>query len=331
MQIDTPFWLPGGHTQTLWAARLARPHHPPHAPSLVTERWTTPDQDFIDVVRVTPAQPSKPLLVLFHGLEGSVHSHYARAFAHACQQQQWGFALPHFRGCSGEINLAPRAYHSGDFAEIAWILARFRQQHSGPLYAVGVSLGGNALLRWAEEMGTQAQSVVHGAVAISAPLDLCASGQALSKGFNLQVYTRLFLNTMKPKAKAKWHQFPGLFDLDRVMRARNLYEFDDAFTAPLHGFRDTPDYWSRASAKPLLSEIRLPTLILNARNDPFVPAQSLPPAADHTQTHALSSWVQLLQPKGGGHVGFAQGRFPGHLQGLPRLTMSWLQAHQAHG
>ena len=134
------------------------------------ERWTTPDGDFIDVDQLAGA-PSQPLLVLFHGLEGSSASHYAQAFAAYAQQRQWSYAVPHFRGCSGELNLAPRAYHCGDHEEIGWILQRLRAKHAGPVLAMGVSLGGNALLRWAEELGQQAASVVRAVAAVSAPLD----------------------------------------------------------------------------------------------------------------------------------------------------------------
>ena len=201
------------------------------------------------------------------------------------------------------------------------MLARLRQDHAGPLFAVGVSLGGNALLRWAEEAGAQAARQVQAVAAISAPLDLSASGQAIDRGLNRQLYARMFLRTMKPKALAKLAQHPGLFDRERLLAARTLYAFDDVFTAPLHGYRGTDDYWRRASAKSRLPDIRLPTLVLNARNDPFVPATCLP-GPDHVGPH-----VQLWQPATGGHVGFASGAWPGHLQALPGAVTDWLQAH----
>ncbi len=147
--------------------------------------------------------------------------------------------------------MAPRAYHSGDFEEIGWILARLRERSAAPLLAAGVSLGGNALLRWAEEAGDSAARSAAAVAAVCSPVDLAAGGHALAHGFNRQVYTRLFLRTMKPRALAKLAQFPGLFDRQRLLAARDLYEFDNVFTAPLHGFVDTDDYWARASAKPL--------------------------------------------------------------------------------
>ena len=315
-----PWWLPGGHAQTIWPAKLAR-HAPGGSDPLRwrRERWATPDADFIDVDFLdSPAPPGAPLLVMFHGLEGSSQSHYCQAFGHWARGAGWRFAVPHFRGCSGELNHAPRAYHSGDFEEIGWILDRLRAQHGAPVFAVGISLGGNALLRWAQEAGDSAATTAHAVAAVCSPIDLAASGQAIGRGFNRQVYTRMFLRTMVPKALKKLRQHPGLFDGDALRGARDLYTFDNLFTAPLHGFRNTEDYWARASAKPHLHRIRIPALVLNARNDPFVPARSLP-APGSAGRH-----VTLWQPAHGGHVGFAGGRFPGHVQPLPDQLMGWM-------
>ena len=188
----------------------------------------------------------------------------------------------------------------------------------GPLLAVGVSLGGNALMRWAGEHGEAAREQADAIAAICSPLDLARSGHAIGKGFNRQVYTRMFLRSMKPKALAKLAQHPGLFARERLMAARDLFDFDNVFTAPLHGFRDTQDYWQRASAKPLLKRVRVPALLLNPLNDPFVPASSLPRPQD------VSDSVTLWQPRHGGHVGFAAGRWPGHVRGLPDRVGQWL-------
>ncbi|MBI5256677.1 MAG: alpha/beta fold hydrolase [Burkholderiales bacterium] len=313
-----PWWLPGGNAQTIWPALFSR-RHPGVPPRLRRERWATPDGDFIDVDFADGPTPAAPMLVLFHGLEGSSQSHYARAFAHLAREAGWAFAVPHFRGCSGELNHAPRAYHSGDFEEIGWILERLRAGRTQPLRAVGVSLGGNALLRWAEEAGDTAARTVAALAAVSSPIDLAAGGRAIDRGFNRQVYARMFLRTMKPKALAKLAQHPGLFSRERLLAARSLYEFDDVFTAPLHGFRGTDDYWMRASAKPHLQRIRIPALVLNARNDPFVPAASLP------RPGSAGRHVTLWQPRHGGHVGFPGGRFPGHVLTMPEAVLQWLQ------
>jgi len=228
--------------------------------------------------------------------------------------------VPHFRGCSGELNLAPRAYHSGDHEEVAWMLQRLRERHGQAVYAVGVSLGGNALLRWAEEAGRSAGATAQALAAICSPIDLAAAGRAIGSGFGRLVYTRMFLRTMKPRALAKLQQHPGLFDAERLLAAADLHEFDDVFTAPLHGFKDADDYYARASAKPRLREVQIPALVLNARNDPFVPAHSLP------GVHEVSQHVTLWQPAHGGHVGFPQGRPPGHVLTLPEAVMGWMKS-----
>ena len=323
-----PAWLPGGNLQTIWPALYSRRVFGPH-PQYRRTRWTAPDGDFVDVDWLEPAKQiraqslhaGQPLLVLFHGLEGTSRSHYSEAFADYAHQHGYGFAVPHFRGCSGEINLAPRAYHSGDYQEIDWILQRVKTEWTGPIVAIGVSLGGNALLRWAEELGSGAGKVVSAVAAVSSPVDLAAGGRAIGRGFNRLVYTRMFLKTMKPRALAKLAQYPGLFDRDTLLAAKDLYDFDNVFTAPLHGFKNTDDYWARASAKPHLHRIQIPALVLNARNDPFVPAESLPEANN------VGSNVTLWQPRQGGHVGFPQGMFPGHVRSMPDAVGQWLSTH----
>jgi len=315
---QAPWWLPGGNLQTIWPALFAR-RYLGAAPQYRRERWSTPDGDFVDVDwSQAPARAGAPLLVLFHGLEGSSRSHYAEAFAGFAATQGISFAVPHFRGCSGELNHGPRAYHSGDWEEIDWILWRVREHHGGPVLAVGISLGGNALMRWAGEMGAAAGGLVGAVACVCSPLDLAAGGVAIGRGFNRLVYTTMFLRTMRPKALLKLAQHPGLFDRDALLAARDLYEFDNVFTAPLHGFKDTDDYYARASAKPHLARIRIPALALNARNDPFVPAYSLPEAGH------VGDWVTLWQPPQGGHVGFPAGGWPSHVQWMPQAVGRWL-------
>ena len=306
-----PTWLPGSHAQTIYPI-LIRPEAHPYR----RERWETPDQDFIDLDWTeTAASVLKhdhvPLVALFHGLEGSSNSHYALALMHALTAIGWGGVVIHFRGCSGEPNRLPRAYHSGDSEEIDWILQRLKQQHPDrPLYAVGVSLGGNALLKWLGEREASASALLRGAATVSAPVDLTACGHHLARGFN-RIYTKHFLQTLKQSSVAKLQHYPGLFDEKQVRQARTLYEFDNLVTAPMHGFADTDDYWRRASSKPWLSEIRLPTLMLNAQNDPFMPAHALP------RQSQVSSAIKLVYPNAGGHVGFVTGSLPGKLDWLP--------------
>jgi predicted alpha/beta-fold hydrolase len=307
-------WLANRHLQTLYGA-LAAP-----APRIAfrRERWDTPDGDFVDVDFVDgPA--SAPWVHLFHGLEGSSNSPYARALMHHVTMRGWRGSVFHFRGCSGEPNRLPRAYHSGDTAEVAWALgevkARAREE---PLYVAGVSLGGNAFAKWLGEAGESAKRVVASAAAISAPLDLMAAGAALDRGF-AKVYSRHFLGTLKAAALAKLEQYPGLFDGEAVRRARSLRDFDNVVTAPLHGFRDTDDYWTRASAKPQLPGIRVPTLLVNARDDPFLPEDALPTERE------VSSAVKLEFPARGGHVGFVTRPFPGRIDWLPRRLLHFFE------
>jgi predicted alpha/beta-fold hydrolase len=313
----TPWWLHGGNLQTIWPAIASRPRPVRYQ----RERWDAPDGDFIDVDWM-PWIDGAPLVVLFHGLEGSSQSHYAKALMRALNRRGWNGCVPHFRGCSGELNRLPRAYHSGDSAEIDWVLRRAAAQcKPARMYAAGVSLGGNALLKWTGEQGAAASQVVKAVAAISAPLDMAAAGSALGRGFN-RVYTRIFLGTLVEKSLTKLAQHPGLFDADRLRRVRNLYEFDNVVTAPLHGFRDTDEYWACASAKPWLAHVAVPTLALNALNDPFMPAAALP---RHDQ---VASAVTLDHPATGGHVGFSAGALPpGHLEWLPQRLLDFFDLH----
>lgn len=318
MNYPAPCWLPGGHLQTIYPAKcISKPEV-----SYRRERWDTPDADFIDLDFVD-GRKDLPFIVLFHGLEGSSNSHYARALMAHISGLGWSGAVVHFRGCSGELNRAPRFYHSGDAPEINWILQRLvpyaRARGAGKFYATGVSLGANALLRWLGESQHQAE-IVDAACAVSAPLDLAGGGGALSRGFNM-IYTRVFLETLKPKCVAKLAQFPDLFNRDAMLQSRDLYAFDNIVTAPLHGYLNTEDYWQRASAKHVLKDITVPTLVLNARNDPFLPAKYLPSKA--------SDKVTLEYPAHGGHVGFAVGSIPGKLNWLPQRMVRFLEGTAA--
>lgn len=309
---SSPWWLPGGHAQTIYAS--LRPPPPAHR---TRERWDTPDGDFIDV-DFSGDLNARRLVVLFHGLEGGSDSHYARAMCAHAAQAGVRLAMPHWRGCSGELNRTARAYHSGDSAEVDWILKRLVKS-GNDMYAVGVSLGGNALLKWLGERGAEALAFLRRAAAVSAPIDLAAAGRALDRGLNRLVYTRRFLSTLKPKSLRKLEAFPGLFDAARVSSARSFREFDDVVTAPLHGFRDVDHYWTSASSGPYLRGIRVETLLLNARNDPFLPEHALLAAAQDAAAPVL-----LEFPRTGGHVGFLSGPFPGRHDWLPKRVLDFL-------
>jgi len=313
-QFAGPLWLPGGHLQTIVPAVFGR--RP--GMSYRRERWETPDADFIDLDWIDAKQDDAPLLVVFHGLEGSSRSRYSQALAHQAGASGWSCVVVHFRGCSGEPNRAPRFYHSGDSNEIDWIMRRLHSKlRATPLHAVGISLGGNALLKWLAERGSEAAQLVRSAAAISAPVDLPSGGHALSSGFNL-VYARMFLKSLKAKSLVKLQHYPGLFDRGTMLAARDLYQFDNVVTAPLHGYRDTDDYWRRAASKPLLGGITTPTLILNALNDPFLPAHALPTTAQ------VSTQVTLDFPATGGHVGFLANAAHGGGKWMPQRVMFFL-------
>ena len=349
-QIDTspcpvPGWLPGGHLQTVYGALAARYHRI----AFVRERVNTPDGDFLDfdwtgpglfpdrlangqpaqvdtALSVTaahrwlqeddwqtlPSTPGTPALILFHGLEGSSRSHYAQSIAQYFRARGWVVVIAHFRSCSGFPNRMARAYYSGDSEDIDFMLAtvRSRLPHAR-WHAAGVSLGGNAMLKHLGEQGSNI-SWLAASAAVSVPMDLLACGTRLSDTVAGQhLYTRYFLKTMKPKIIEKAKRFPGNIDVFRLSQCKTLREFDTLYTAPMHGYKNALDYWTRASSKPWLTSIAIPTLILSARNDPFVPGPSLPGSQD------CSSSVLLHQPATGGHAGFVTGSFPGHIGWLP--------------
>ena len=319
MPFRSPAWLPGGHLQTIWPYLLPRPDV-----AFRRERVSAPDGDFwdFDWVDSPTASPDTPLVVLLHGLEGSSGSHYARAMMAALETRGWRGVVPHFRGCGGELNRMPRAYHSGDHLEAQAMLAAIRARipPAARVYVVGVSVGGSVILNWLGRAGRDAARMVTAAAAVSAPLDLTAAGISIGQGLN-RIYTHNFLTTLKPKSLAMAERFPGLIDAAKVKRARSMDAFDDAVTAVLHGFVDSADYWRRASSKPWLSGIAVPTLVLNARNDPFVPEESLPIPTE------ASADVLLDQPGEGGHVGFLSGPFPGNVDWLPRRLLDFF-VHQ---
>ncbi len=311
-----PAWLPGGNLQTIYTSLFVSVPKVEYQ----RERLELPDGDFLDFDWVDGV-PGMPVVVLFHGLEGNSQSFYARDLMHRVKARGWHGVVAHFRGCSGEDNRLPRAYFAGDSADIETMLRHVKSRHPDtPLYAVGVSLGGNALLKWLGEQGGAAASLVDRAAAVSAPLDLAAAGNALDRGFNRAIYTARFLSTLKAKALAKAERFPGLLDAEAIEAASTFREFDTLVTARLHGFRDADDYWVKVSSKPWLKSIAVPTLVINAKNDPFLPAEALPGQAD------VSAAVALEQPDTGGHVAFPSGPFPGNADWLPARLLHHFDA-----
>ena len=312
-----PSWLAGGHAQTIWPYWLPKP-----TMALRRERVDAPDGDLWLFDWLDSDRPNdSPLVVLFHGLEGSSTSNYARALMHAVGAIGWRGVVPHFRGCGGETNRLPRAYHSGDHAEIGAMLAaiRARVPPETTVFAVGVSLGGSALLNWLGRVQGDASRVVAAAATASTPLDLAAAGFSIDVGLN-KIYSYHFLRTLKPKSVAMSRRFPGLIDAKRVRATRTMRAFDDVVTAPLHGFADAMDYWTRGSSKPWLKSIALPTLVINAENDPFIPARSRASANDPSRD------VIIERPSHGGHGAFPQGPFPGNVDWLPQRVLHFFRS-----
>jgi uncharacterized protein len=300
------WWVPGAHLRTLWGKLVRRP------PSLDTrvERWAMVDGDEIELHRLEPegagARHRGRLLVL-HGLEGTIRSHYLRGLLTLAQTRGWAADALIFRTCNGEMTRARRLYHSGETTDLDAVVRRLVREHPGqPLALAGFSLGGNVLLKWLGERGDDLPSEVSAAAAVSVPFDLERGSRFIERGFS-RVYGRHFLRTLRAKARAKLERDPGLYDARALDRARTLFDFDDVVTAPVHGFANASDYYRRSSSLGFLSSIRRPTLLLSAYDDPFLPRAVLDEVADLARGNRDVT-VEFHQR--GGHVGFISGRAP---------------------
>lgn len=293
------WWLPGGHLQTLWG-KFARAR-----PALATSRevLATPDDDQVELHHLD-GRAGAPRVLLLHGLEGSRDSHYVGGFLSQAARRGWPATLLVFRGCGAAPNAARRFYHSGETSDLALAVETLsRRWPSTEWLVAGVSLGGNVLLKWIGERGSP---VVRGAAAVSVPFDLEAGARTISRGF-ARIYDRSFLGSLRRKALAKLVRYPDLFDAARLERARNVFEFDDAVTAPVHGFADARDYYRRSSSRRFLGAIRVPTLLLSAVDDPFLPEAVL----REVRAGASGNRCLTFELTGsGGHVGFVGGRWP---------------------
>jgi predicted alpha/beta-fold hydrolase len=299
------WWVPGAHLKTLWG-KLVRP-----APRVATrvERWSTPDGDEIELRRLDApgGRTDVPRLLLLHGLEGTIGSVYLLGTLAEARTRGWAADVLLFRTCNGEMNRARRLYHSGETTDLDFVVQRLTAANPAqPLVIAGFSLGGNVLLKWLGERGTDAPSQLRGAAAVSVPFDLERGSRHIERGF-AQIYGRHFLRTLRAKARAKLRDFPGLFDPAALDRAQTLFDFDDAVTAPVHGFRDASDYYSRSSSINFLASIRTPTLLLSARDDPFLPPEVLDEVAEVARKN---SFLLVEFHELGGHVGFVSGRNP---------------------
>jgi len=302
-----PWWYRGRHLQTIWGPLFRRLRRPP----LRRERWPTPDGDFLDLDWL---EGDSPLVVILHGLEGSSGSHYARGLLLEAAAVGWRAVVFHFRSCSGELNRGPRLYHAGETSDLDWVIGKLiEREPTTPLGLVGVSLGGNVALKWLGERGEGAPAQVRAAATISTPFDLTACALSLDRGLNRPLYTARFLRSMRAKVRAKRRLYDGLVNVPAALRARTFAVYDRLATAPINGFADERDYWARASSGPYLARIRRPCLLINAANDPFVPAVTLP-----TAVVAGSPWLEAAFLPEGGHVGFLEG---------PWGRRSWAERH----
>jgi predicted alpha/beta-fold hydrolase len=296
------WWLPGGHLKTIWGKLFRK------SPAVPTSAltWDTNDGDFLELRRLNGV-PHRPRLLLLHGLEGSQRSHYARAFFHEALARGWGADLLLFRSCGDRMNRRPRFYHSGETGDLDWVAGRILNEFpSSPLVIAGVSLGGNVLLKWLGELGSEVPKGVAAAAAISVPFDLAKSSLRIGRGFS-RVYQRVFLGSLVEKAADIQLRYPELLPNVNLRSLTSLWEFDNSVTAPIHGFADARDYYERSSAIRWIGNIRLPTLLLSASDDPFLP----PAVLDDVRRIAENNPALAVEfTKHGGHVGFAGGANP---------------------
>ena len=309
---SAPSWAKGTQIQTVIPAKLS---HRPKV-SYRCEHCDTPDGDFelFFWARPEPGDPRAPVLVLFHGLEGGPGRHYAVALMHEAAERGWRGVVPCYRTCGGEMNRLPRAYFAGDTVDCGWVLKTIHERFpDAPLYVAGMSLGANYIAKYLGDMGSEA-SFVTAAAAVGGPFDIVEGYRVMDHGV-IRLYDEMFLSTLQEKVERKIARFGAFIDVGKFRRVRHMYEFDEVYTAPVHGFRSGLDYWRRCSAKPVLCDVRVPLLALNPLNDPFQPVSALPREQD------VSSFVYLEQPEQGGHIGFPTGKWPGEITYLPRRIL----------
>jgi uncharacterized protein len=299
-----PWWLWGPHAQTI-GARLLRPGGGAGPSVYARERVDTPDGDFVDLDHFAGLSPDAPPVVVLHGLEGCSRSGYVLEACRALAARGLrGIAL-NFRSRSGEPNRKAGSYHAGATGDLSLVLERLKRRRPDlPLAAVGYSLGGNVLLKYLGDEGRRARRLVDAAVAVSVPFDLSRAADRMEAGLG-RVYARFFLGSLREAACRKALRFPEAVDAEAARRARTIRAFDDAVTAPLHGFRDVAHYYEACSSGPTLGRVRVPTLVLHSRDDPLIPEDAIPYG-----TLAKNRWISHALPSSGGHVGFVTGANP---------------------
>lgn len=303
------WWLANAHAQTVWPTLLRRKINIAVRP----ERLELPDGDFLDLVWI--GKGDGPIVIVLHGLGGSIHSPYAMGMLQTIAEQGWRGVFIHFRGCSGEPNRLPRSYHSGETGDLQYVITELqtREPHT-PLAAIGFSLGGNVLLKWLGE--TAAQNPLSAAVAVSVPFELHQTSNYLNQGTS-RFYQWWLLRQLRIAAQTKFARRDAPFDMRVIAKLNNFWQFDDTVTAPLHGFKNAADYYQQSSSRQFLAAIQVPTLIVHAKDDPFVPSTAIP-----TQQE-ISTQVQLQITEKGGHVGFIAGD-------TPWQPIYWIEQRVAH-
>jgi len=296
-QFKPAWWLPNAHAQTIWP-QLVRSTT---KIKFQLERLELPDGDFCDLVWTE--NNSGPIIIVLHGLEGSINSHYAGNMLAALHHSGWRPVLMHFRGCSGIHNRNARSYHSGETGDLKFLIETLSTRHkSTQLAAVGFSLGGNVLLKYLGE--EQDNTSLVAAISISVPFELSASADRLNIGFS-KLYQRHLLKRLHKKSISKFKQRDNApFSLANVSSWNTFHEFDNFVTAPLHGFKNSEEYYALCSSRQYLKSITIPTLMIQAKDDPFLPVDAIPENTD------LSKNVTLELTQHGGHVGFVSGLFP---------------------
>jgi uncharacterized protein len=314
--------LAGPHAQTLFA-HFVRPRR---LPAVSRRRWELPDGDFVDVDVLAARRPDAPRVLVLHGLEGSSRgSSYVAACLRGAAQRGWGAVALNFRSCSGFENRLPISYNAGATEDPLWVLRRLRDEAPGPVFAIGFSLGANVLLKLLADSGKDAP--VDAAVAVSAPFDLARCAEALDRWDSLTAAYRLrFVFGLRDKAYAKAARHPGKIDVERIRRTLSLREFDDAVTAPLHGYTGADDYYARASAGAnAVAAIRRPTLLISAADDPMIPPSSFP-----TTAAEQNPFIVPALSEHGGHVGFVAGTVRNPIFWAEETALDWLAAIIAH-
>ncbi len=293
------WWLLNSHLQTLWPAIF---RHEIKNLSLERERIELPDRDFIDLTWIGKEKSSAPTVLILHGFEGSLESHYAKGMLHTISQQGWRGVFMHFRGCSGEPNRLPRGYHSGDTGDVDFIIRMLLARESTlSLAVIGYSLGGNILLKWLGETGEK--NPLKAAIAISVPFELHKAADRIQQGFS-RFYQWYLLKCVCERLQHKFQHIPSSIDPSSLSRIQTIRDFDDKYTVPLHGFRSVDEYYKTTSSRQYLQNIQVPTLVLHAKDDPFMTEDVIPNDSE------LSPFVKLEVTEYGGHVGFVAGKYP---------------------